>query len=231
MSTPSSPLQFPRILTPSSQPPRRKPPTTTPGPSTTKHPTTRRSKLAKENSITADQESQISEAFSLFASSTKPPTLPTADLRRALIALDAAPDSAHELQELISTVDPEGSGEVGYEHFVAIAALQVNNRSEGSGSGKKKGGKGKKGGTKGGHDEEDEDDGGEEIMKAYGLFTKGDVNREITLGDLRRVARELKEEVPESVLKDMLREATGGEVRGVGLEEFEGVMRRAGVFS
>lgn len=228
MSTPPPTDLSHKILTPSFQPPRRKPPTTTPGPSTTKPPTTRRSKLAKENSITADQESQISEAFLLFASSSKPPTLPTADLRRALIALDAAPDSAHELQELISTVDPEGSGEVGYEHFVAIAALQVNNRSEGSGAGQKKGGKGKKGGKKG---EEEEDDGGEEVMKAYGLFTKGDVNREITLGDLRRVARELKEEVPESVLKDMLREATGGEVRGVGVEEFEGVMRRAGVFS
>ena len=66
-------------------------------------------------------------------------------------------------------------------------------------------------------------------MKAFGLFTRGE-EREIGLGDLRRVAKDLREDVPESVLRDMLREATGGGTGGVGLEEFEGVMRRAGVF-
>jgi len=45
--------------------------------------------------------------------------------------------------------------------------------------------------------------------------------------------------VPDDVLRDMIREANGGvkgkgkaaerDVGGVGLEEFEGVMRRAGV--
>lgn len=36
--------------------------------------------------------------------------------------------------------------------------------------------------------------------------------------------------VPESVLKDMIREATGGGLGGVNMEDFEGVMTRAGVF-
>lgn len=69
----------------------------------------------------------------------------------------------------------------------------------------------------------------EEVVKAFNLFTKGQ-ERDIQLQDLRRVAKELREDVPENVLRDMLREATGGQVSGVGLEEFEGVMRRAGVF-
>jgi len=55
------------------------------------------------------------------------------------------------------------------------------------------------------------------------------IEREISLGDLRRIAKELREEVPDNVLKDMIREATGGGLGGVGIEDFESVMRRAGV--
>jgi len=51
---------------------------------------------------------------------------------------------------------------------------------------------------------------------------------------LRRVAKLLKEDISDEVLKDMLVKANGegrdGWKRGVGLEEFEGVMRKAGVF-
>lgn len=51
---------------------------------------------------------------------------------------------------------------------------------------------------------------------------------------LRRVAKELKMdgEAGEAVLKDMILEANGGAGVGVGVgrEEFEGVMRRAGIF-
>jgi hypothetical protein len=49
------------------------------------------------------------------------------------------------------------------------------------------------------------------------------------------VAKELKEDVPDDVLKDMIREANGGvkgkgrDTGGVGVDEFESVMRRAGV--
>jgi hypothetical protein len=52
------------------------------------------------------------------------------------------------------------------------------------------------------------------------------------MSHLRRVARELKEDVSEEVLRDMILEANGGAsvARGVKREEFEGVMRRAGVF-
>ncbi len=53
------------------------------------------------------------------------------------------------------------------------------------------------------------------------------------MAHLRRIARDLKEEVPEQTLKDMILEANGGGGvnRGVGMQDFEGVMRRAGVFS
>jgi len=71
------------------------------------------------------------------------------------------------------------------------------------------------------------------VQEAYNLFTD---NRPgpITLVHLRRVAKLLKEDISDEVLKDMLVKANGegrdGWKRGVGLEEFEGVMRKAGVF-
>jgi hypothetical protein len=54
----------------------------------------------------------------------------------------------------------------------------------------------------------------------------------ITLATLKRVARMLKEDVDESVLRDMILEANGGTTvgRGVERDEFEGVMRRAGAW-
>ncbi|KAL8786005.1 MAG: hypothetical protein Q9195_008386 [Heterodermia aff. obscurata] len=193
-------------------PPKRRPPP--PPPSTEKKP--RQSKLAKENNISATTESEIREAFHLF--STPEETLPAPSLRRALTALGVAPSSAAELHELLDTVDPGGSGSIEYEHFVAIAALKLQNRSE--------------------------EDISAEVEAAFRLFVSGDrgkghqgggaAEEKITVGTLRRVARELKMEgeVGEGVLKDMILEANGGAGvgAGVGRGDFEGVMRRAGVF-
>lgn len=93
-----------------------------------------------------------------------------------------------------------------YERFVGIAALKMQARGG------------------------DPDALHEEVTKAYGLFTQGE-DRPITLYDLRRIAKEIREDVPDNVLKDMIREATAGGTGGVGIEDFESVMRRAGVFN
>lgn len=182
------------------QPPKRKQ-----AAAASKRPTKRRSKLAREHDITADQEAEILDAFALFADESRDNEVAIADVRRCLNALDVPPANNNELQELLETVDPDGTGWVGYEHFVAIAALKLNTRHE------------------------DPEAQSEEVAKAYRLFTKG-VERDININDLRRVAREMKEDVPDDVLKDMIREATGGALGGVGKDDFEGVMRRAGVF-
>ncbi len=172
-------------------------------------PAKRRSKLAKDNNITADEEAEIQEAFYLFATSSesdpKIQLLATADVRRCLIALNAPAKSTEELQELLEAVDPEEEGTVSFERFVSIAALKLQSKHE------------------------NPEELNEEVLRAYKLFTK-DQERDITLADLRRVARDLREDVPENVLKDMIREATGGGLGGVGMDDFEGVMRRAGVF-
>lgn len=105
--------------------------------------------------------------------------------------------------------------------FLSYAAIAMHTKEEGS-------------------DEEDEDDdyqresNAEEVDSAYRLFTHGGAGP-ITLAHLRRVAKELREDVPDDVLKDMIREANGGvrgkgkDVGGVSLEEFESVMKRAGL--
>jgi hypothetical protein len=75
-----------------------------------------------------------------------------------------------------------------------------------------------------------------EVDEAFRLFLGGpggeDREEVITLGALRRVARDLKEDVTDAVLRDMILEANGGAGVGKGVRkaEFEGVMRRAGAF-
>ncbi|KAK5118930.1 hypothetical protein LTR62_000141 [Meristemomyces frigidus] len=188
-------------------PPKRKAPTSKPT-TPSAPPKARRSKLAKENNITSEEEAEIHEAFSLFSttSDTQTNTIASSEIRRCLIALNAPPKNQAEMNEILDTIDPENTGEVTWEHFLAIAALKLKAR----------------------HD--DPAARSEEVERAYLLFTRGE-ERMIEMVDLRRVARELREEVPENVLRDMVREATGGGLGVVGREEFEGVMGRAGVFS
>lgn len=161
--------------------------------------------MAKENNISAATESEIKEAFSLFANSDK--ELPSRSLRQALTALGVPASSPSELQDLLDAADPEDTGAISYAHFVAVAALKLSNKSEESQQ--------------------------REVEDAFRLFTSmGGEDGKITMACLKRVARELKEDVGEQTMKDMLLEANGGSGvgRGVGMKDFEGVMRRAGVF-
>ena len=61
----------------------------------------------------------------------------------------------------------------------------------------------------------------------------GSHDGKITMSTLKRVAKLLKEDVDDEVLKNMLLEANGGAGlgKGVDVEEFEGVMRRGKRFS
>lgn len=185
------------------QPPKRKANATAqPAKATAK----RRSKLAKEHDVSPDDEIMIQQVWATFCQDHEgDKVIPTRDVRRCLVALNAPPKDNNELKEFVEIVDPDGTGWVEYEQFFGIAALKLNARDD------------------------DPDAVNEEVNKAYHLFTRGQ-DREITINDLKRVAIEMKEDIPDSVLKDMIREAKGGELGTVDLEAFEGVMRRAGVF-
>lgn len=110
-----------------------------------------------------------------------------------------------EMKAIISSIDPTSDGFATYASFVAVCALKMHSRSEESIS--------------------------QEAEQAYQLFTGGG-DGPITLADLRRVAGEVNEDMPDELLKDMILEANGGAgvKRGVDLQDFEIVMRSIGFF-
>ena len=146
------------------------------------------------------------------------------DVRRCLISLNLAPEKS-EVRGILDTIDPLDTGFVDFKPFFEYAAIAIHSKD---------------GDDEGGENEDDDEDGGyehrgneEEVRAAYALFTHG-APGPITLAHLKRIAKELRDDVPDDVLKDMIREANGtvkgkGAVGGVSLEEFEAVMRRAGV--
>ncbi|KAF2104771.1 hypothetical protein NA57DRAFT_51575 [Rhizodiscina lignyota] len=182
------------------------------------------------------------------------------DVRRCLIALGIQPSSS-DLPSILETLDPTSTGFVPYGPFLGLAAIYLDDHSSNADSPstsavssppadlseeddyaapasasklKAKSGSTRKGKRKGNVQVVTDE---EEVVAAYQLFTKGGTGP-ITLAHLRRVARELREEVSDEVLRDMILEANGesggrgkdGWKRGVGVEEFENVMKRAGVF-
>ncbi|KAH0559754.1 hypothetical protein GP486_003734 [Trichoglossum hirsutum] len=123
-------------------------------------------------------------------------------------ALSIPPSSSAELRTILASLDPTNTGYATYPSFLTVCALKLNARTTTPKAVS------------------------EAIDAAFRLFTNGDDEGPITMSHLRRVARELKEDVSEEVLKDMILEANGGGsvARGVRRDEFEGVMKRAGVF-
>lgn len=127
-------------------------------------------------------------------------------------ALGLPPSNPQEMRNIVSTLDPTSVGFAPYASFVAVCALKLQSRTDSTIAA--------------------------EIEAAFRLFTRSDEDSEITgdsritIAHLRRVARELKEDVSDDLLKDMVREANGGQSvqNGVRLEEFREVMARAGVF-
>ena len=124
-------------------------------------------------------------------------------------ALGIPPTDNAELKEFLSILDPEDDGYATYEPFFAICALKFHNRASA----------------------DNEDAHRAEVEEAFRLFTNGQEGP-ITLAHLRRVAAVLKDDVDEEVLKDMILEANGGMgiARGVERDEFDGVMKSAGVW-
>ncbi|KKA29253.1 hypothetical protein TD95_002055, partial [Thielaviopsis punctulata] len=184
-------------------------------------PRQRQSKLAKEHNVSAQEESEIREAFSLFAqpmAGEKEGVIPTGDVRAAMLALGIPPTNSDELAEFLSILDPDDDGFSSFEPFFAICALKFHARDS------------------------NPDTHSAELDEAFALFTAaGDPalaspahphSNKITLAHLKRVAALLQEDVSDDLLRDMVLEANGGAGVGAGVrkEEFDSVMRRAGVW-
>lgn len=153
-----------------------------------------------------DVKSALMYVFLSFTSPPPPLQSLTAN-QHSHRALGVPPSSPAELREFLSILDPDDDGYATYEPFFAVCALKFHTR------------------------EHDSDAHRAELDEAFRLFTSGQ-DGPITLAHLRRVAAVLKEDVDEDLLKDMILEANGGAgvARGVGVEEFDGVMKSAGVW-
>ncbi|KAL2023923.1 hypothetical protein VTK56DRAFT_700 [Thermocarpiscus australiensis] len=201
--------------------------------------TARPSKLAKEHNLTAREERDIREAFGLFAEpmeGEEEGVIPIEDVRRALIALGIPPTSRHQLAEIVAALDPERDGFATFPSFFAVCALQIHaRRAAGL--------------------DDDEEAHRAELDEAYALFAGSADAPAITLAHLKKVAALLRldEEhyqgekkgggrdkkdgaaagpVTEELLKEMIIEANcgAGVAHGVKKDEFDRVMRRAGVW-
>jgi hydroxyacylglutathione hydrolase len=192
----------------------------------------RRSKLAKEHGISAQEEDEMREAFSLFSEPMDGETdgvLPIDDLRSAMVALGIPPRDSAELKDFASVLDPDGEGFATFEPFVAVCALKLHDRDG------------------------DDDAHRQELDDAFRLFTHAGAGlsapsqtqasssstaaaaaaanssilstgsasgggggtgvvggSHITMAHLRRVAAVLNEDVSDEVLRDMILEANGG---------------------
>jgi len=118
-----------------------------------------------------------------------------------------------DLPDVLETLDPHDTGYIPYGPFLSLAAIHLHHNDD--------------------DDDNEDEDQSEEVQEAYSLFTDNRAGP-ITLAHLRRIARLLKEDISDDVLRDMLVEANGegreGWTRGVDIDAFEGVMKRAGVF-
>lgn len=188
-------------------PPKRK----TAAPKATPKP--RRSKLAKDNDLSAEDEREIDEAWALCREDAvegweeeKKGVVATKNIKTVMRALGIEPKSLREMDEIIDILDPDEDGYVTYAHFVELAAIHINNKSEETKS--------------------------EEVERAYKLFTKGS-DRPITIYDLRQIAKLLQQDVHDDVLKAMISEANSGAgvANGVDMAQFRSIMSKAGVFT
>ncbi|CAZ85330.1 unnamed protein product [Tuber melanosporum] len=121
------------------------------------------------------------------------------DVRRVLMGMGFE-SSKEEMNEILEIVDPDDEGWVTYERFLPVASLKLKDR-----------------------------DVHQEAEKAFQIFTAGQPGP-ITMEHLRRVAERLKEDVTDDQLREMLAVACTKEIsRGVDLNDFQAVMKRAGV--
>jgi Ca2+-binding EF-hand superfamily protein len=113
------------------------------------------------------------------------------------------------MPDALRALDPLGEGIVGVETFLEYVGLRRKQQRE---------------------EEEDEDEEHDEaeVRWVYGLFTKGGPGP-ISAAHLRRVARDIRTEVDDQSLRDMIVLAngnlSGGWKRGVAYNEFEEFVR------
>nr|KAF6479452.1 hypothetical protein HJG59_002732 [Molossus molossus] len=105
-----------------------------------------------------------------------------------------------EVKQLIAEVDKEGTGTISFEDFFAIMSIKMNEKDE-----------------------------KEELLKAFKLFDDDDTGS-ITLNNIKRVAKELGENLTDDELKEMLDEADHDGDGEINEEEFLRMMQKTSLY-
>lgn len=106
-----------------------------------------------------------------------------------------------EIKKMIADIDKDGSGTIDFEEFVHMMTAKMGER-----------------------------DSREEIMKAFRLFDDDDTGT-ITFKDLKRVARELGENLSDAELQEMIEEADRDGDNAVSEDEFYRIMKKTSLFN
>ncbi|XP_019522533.1 PREDICTED: centrin-4-like [Hipposideros armiger] len=105
-----------------------------------------------------------------------------------------------EIKKLIAAIDKEGTGIISFEDFFAIMSIKMSEKDE-----------------------------KEEILKAFKLFDDDDTGS-ITLNNIKKVAKELGENLTDDDLQEMLDEADRDRDGEINEEEFLRMMQKTSLY-
>jgi len=105
-----------------------------------------------------------------------------------------------EIKKMVAEVDKDGSGKLSLDNFMVIMANKMSEKD-----------------TK------------EEILKAFKLFDDDETGN-ITFGNLRRVAKELGENLTDEELQEMIEEADRDDDGEVNQDEFLRIMKKTSLY-
>lgn len=155
-----------------------------------------RAKDYEKNGLTEDEVLEIKEAFDLF-DSDKSGEIDTDELKQALKNLGI--DAKNQtLANMMADLDKDHSGKIDFNEFIDMMTAKMSDR-----------------------------DTREDLEKVFRLFL-GDEEKadKITLKHLKRVARELNENMSEEELQEMITRADLNKDQGVDFEEFYQIMTK-----
>ena len=151
-----------------------------------------------KNKLTDEQKQEIKEAFDLFDTDG----LGKIDAKELKVAMRALgfETTKEEIRKIILDMDREGSGTIGYQDFLDLMTIKMQER-----------------------------DPVEEMRKAFRLFIDDEGNK-ISLRHLRRVAKDLGENMTDEELQEMIDEADRDGDGEISEEDFIRIMTKTNLF-
>lgn len=153
-------------------------------------------KTYEKNGLTEDEVMEIKEAFDLF-DTDKSGEIDTDELKQALSNLGI--DAKNQtLQNMINDIDKNASGTIDFDEFIDMMTAKMSDK-----------------------------DTREDLKKVFDLFIGDDESSDkIELKHLKRVAKELNEQMTEDELNEMITRADTDRDGKVSFDEFYNIMTK-----